>query len=234
MSVSILPQSGQAAIIGRIRLPLATSQTFTPNVLVALNSSGLLTPVTASNSLICAGRLDATSLGAFGITSPGSGTFTGDVTQGSFLMQNATSGEALTASSVGDFVYTVDGVTARLDNSGGAALCGQLLGFDNTTGLPIVQVVLAANQTYQGFASSVGILHSAVVAVTASASSVVLSGATVGSTVIVATDLTTPGDVRAAYESTISISGHIQQTAASGSDGITTADKVQILLQSAP
>jgi hypothetical protein len=44
--------------------------------------------------------------------------------------------------------------------------------------------------------------------------SLVLTGALVGDEVLNVTNLTAPGDVSSSFESTISVAGHIQQTAA--------------------
>jgi hypothetical protein len=45
------------------------------------------------------------------------------------------------------------------------------------------------------------------------AGAVTLAGTVIGDTVVSATNLTTPGDVTASFEATISVAGQIQQTA---------------------
>lgn len=74
------------------------------------------------------------------------------------------------------------------------------------------------------------------ISVTATAGSITLAGAVVGMPVLTAFDNTTtkPTLVNAAFESVISVAGHIQQTSNSGSNGITTSDVVNIVLLPAP
>lgn len=60
------------------------------------------------------------------------------------------------------------------------------------------------------------------------AGSLVLAGAVVGDNVLNVTNLTTPGDVTASFESTITVAGHIQQTA------VTNLSAAQLMFQLQP
>lgn len=85
--------------------------------------------------------------------------------------------------------------------------------------------------------SNTPVLIQGVVVVAAGANtSTVLAGAQVGDQVFTALDITAGGtDVTfattGAFEASISVAGHIKQIAASGSDGITTSDKIYVVLQ---
>ena len=80
------------------------------------------------------------------------------------------------------------------------------------------------------------VIIAGVIAVTAAASSITLAGAAIGDKVVAALDITAGGtDVSngttGAFEAIISVAGKIQQLVATTNDGITTSDKVFILLQ---
>lgn len=131
-------------------------------------------------------------------------------------------------------VYTTDGqsVVCFLGATGPAAaltagyvLAGKQLSY-NQDGNNQVEVLC---QPWLN--SGVSAIVSALVVVTASASSVVLAGAAVGDTVVATLDLTTGANVPSAYEAVITVAGHIQQIVASGSGGVSTSDKVFVLLQ---
>lgn len=165
MATILSPALLQASGLGHpwpqsVGMQLAASQTFTPNILVGINSSGLVVPFVGANSsdaLFCVGRFDAaalagqtsgnqyTSLNQIGygpiVTPSDVSEFPpAPITQGVFVMAVGTAvngGTAPTQAMVGGVVYTADGATAY----GSATDCNEPNSGSVTTGVIAGQLV---------------------------------------------------------------------------------------------